>query len=92
MSPVLDQATKYLNPFFYTNGISHATTLGTLFTAPTLGTGGYYSSKDGAIFSVETPAALLQDVDNIRLNAAAAVLILDKKIDEILAKVNLKVC
>ena len=92
VSPVGDTATKGLNPFFYTDGITHDDADGTTLTAPTLNEGGYYSATLGGFPTVRSPGALLKDVDRIRLNAAAALLVLDQKLDEILAKSNLNSC
>ena len=74
--------------FAYTNGIT-GTSTGTAATL-TLGSGGTYTSTSGLKASASTPAALLKDVDNLRLAVAAAILKLDTKIDEVLNKSTLK--
>merc|ERR1719245_2929352 len=73
--------------FAYTNGIS-GTATGTKVTLA-LGSGGSYTSTSGLKADAATPAALLKDVDNLRLAVAAALLKLDTKIDEILKKATL---
>ena len=76
-----------LATFAYTNGIT-ATTAGTAVTY-TPGSGGSFTSTSGLGLGQSTPAALLQDVDNLRLAMATAVNRLDTKIDEILNKPNI---
>ena len=73
--------------FAYTNAITgtSANTAATLV----LGSGGKYTSDTGLAASAATPAALLHDVDNLRLAVAAALLKLDTKIDEVLKKATL---
>ena len=74
--------------FAYTNAIT-GTSAGTAATL-TLGSGGSVpTSGSGKANSASTPAALLHDVDNLRLAVAAALLKLDTKIDEILNKAAL---
>ena len=73
--------------FAYTNAIT-GTSTGTKPTL-TLGSGGTYSSTSGFAASATTPAALLKDVDNLRIAVAAAILKLDTKIDEVLNKATL---
>ena len=73
--------------FAYTNGIT-GTSTGTAATL-TLGSGGSYTSTSGLAAAAATPAALLTDVDNLRLAVAAAILKLDTKIDEVLNKATL---
>ena len=73
--------------FAYTNGIT-GTSTGTAATL-TLGSGGSYTSSSGLAAAAATPAALLKDLDNLRIAVAAAILKLDTKIDEILNKATL---
>ena len=73
--------------FAYTNAIT-GTSAGTAATL-VLGSGGKYTSSTGLAASAATPAALLHDVDNLRLAVAAALLKLDTKIDEVLKKATL---
>ena len=73
--------------FAYTNGIS-AATAGTAVTY-TPGSGGSFTSTTGLAASASTPAALIADVDNLRLAVASAISTLDTKIDEILNKATL---
>ena len=73
--------------FHYTNGISGTSTGTTVTYKP--GSGGKLTSTSGLAASASTPAALLSDVDNLRLAVAAAILKLDTKIDEILKKSTL---
>ena len=73
--------------FAYTNAIT-GTSTGTAATL-TLGSGGTYTSTSGLNAAAATPAALLHDVDNLRLAVAAAILKLDTKINEVLKKVTL---
>ena len=73
--------------FAYTNGIT-GTSTGTAATL-TLGSGGSYTSSSGLAAAAATPAALLKDVDNLRLAVAAALIKPDTKIDEILKKSTL---
>ena len=73
--------------FHYTNAIT-GTSTGTKATL-SLGSGGKYTSNTGLAASAGTPAALLHDVDNLRLAVAAALLKLDTKIDEVLKKATL---
>ena len=76
-----------LATFAYTNGISGATA-GTAVTY-TPGSGGSFTSTTGLTATGAQPAALLQDVDNLRLAMATAINRLDTKIDEILNKSNI---
>ena len=64
--------------FAYSGAVTGSTS--TSSTLVLLGSGGTYTSKTGAN-STTTPAALLHDVDNLRLTVAAALLKLDTKID-----------
>ena len=73
--------------FHYTNAIT-GTSTGTKATL-VLGSGGKYTSDTGVAAAAATPAALLKDVDNLRIAVAAAILKLDTKIDEILNKATL---
>ena len=84
MSTLAQKTDDSIATFAYTNAITNTAT-GTAATL-TLGSGGTYTSTSGLKASASTPAALLHDVDNLRLAVAAAVLKLDQKIDEILNK------
>ena len=72
--------------FTYTGGITGSTSTAVSLT---LGSGGSYSTTTGKVNSGTEPAALLKDVDNLRLAVAAALLKLDTKIDEVLKKATL---
>ena len=65
--------------FAYTNAIT-GTSTGTATTL-TLESRGTYTSKTGLAAAAATPAALLTDVDKLRIAVATAVLKLDTKIE-----------
>ena len=77
-----------LATFAYSSAITDDGTAGTASTI-TLGSGGSIATNNGPIVSATTPAVLVADVDKLRLAMAAAIGVLDSKIDEILKKSTL---
>jgi hypothetical protein len=73
--------------FAYTESITHATTA--VANTLVLLSGGTMTANSGVVPAAATPGALLEDLDRLRVAVAAAISVLDKKIDSILDKTKL---
>ena len=89
MGPIYNQASSQLTPFGFTNGYTADADATDVSPTNILLRGAYFLNTNGVGALITTPVAVLSDVDRIRYNAAAAILVLDTKIDEILNKANL---
>ena len=92
LPPLYNSASAQLYPFGYTDGYTAAAEGTDITPIPVLSREGYFANTAGAGHVVATPSALLSDVDKIRFNTAAAITILDTKIDEILNTATISNC
>ena len=89
MGKIHNQASSQLTPFGFTNGYTADADATDVSPTNILLRGAYFLNTNGVGALITTPVFVLADIDRIRFNAAAAILVLDTKIDEILAKANL---